>query len=42
MGCEGCDEKYGWKVIVLVTTICMITLGEPDIIDGMIHFLLSF
>ena len=36
-----CDAKYGRRVVLLVTVVTLLVLGEPDVLDGIIHFLMN-
>ena len=36
-----CDAEYGWRVVLLVVVVTLLVLGEPDVLDGIIHFLMN-
>ena len=36
-----CDAKYGWRGVLLVTVVSVLTYGDPDILDGLIHWLMN-
>jgi hypothetical protein len=35
------DTKYGWRVVLLATITILVTYGNPDIIDGLIHMMMK-
>lgn len=34
------EGKYGWRVVLLATITTLVTYGDPDIIDGLIHMMM--
>lgn len=35
------ESKYGWYVVLLATVASLLCVGSPDIIDGVIHWLMN-
>ncbi len=35
------EQELGYKVIKLITVVFILTVGEPDLIDAVNHFLMN-